>query len=191
MSYIFSAMLLISLICGAATGKLNETVTAAFDGAEFAVEFIISMLGTMCFWTGFLKIAEQSSMSRKAAKLLSPLINRLFKDESEKAKEYIALNMTANMLGMGNAATPMGINAMKEMEKTNPAPPLPSAGMRLLVAMNTASVQIMPTTILSLRAAAQSASPEKVIPLIWIASLGGFASAVISAKVMDKFKKRG
>lgn len=190
-SYIFSAMLLISLICGAATGKLNETVNAAFDGAEFAVGFIISMLGTMCFWTGFLKIAERSSISKKTAKLLSPLINRLFKDESEKSKEYIALNMTANMLGMGNAATPMGINAMKEMEKTNSTPTLPSSGMRLLVAMNTASVQIMPTTILSLRTAAQSASPEKIIPLIWIASLGGFASAVISAKAMDKFKKRG
>lgn len=189
MSYIFSAMLIISLVCGAVTGNISQTVTAAFDGAEFAVKFVISMSGVMCFWTGFLKIAERSGAAAKTAKLLSPLINLLFKGENEKAKEYIAMNMTANILGMGNAATPMGIAAMTEMEKNNFNPSVPSPNMRLLVAMNTASVQLIPTTILSLRAAANSNSPEMVIPLIWVVSMGGFLSVVFSSRLIGKHRK--
>ena len=183
MSYIFSAMLIASLICGFVTGNLDKTVAAAFDGANEAVQILISMAGVMCFWTGFLKITEKSGASFLLAKLLSPLVNWLFKGENEKAKEFIAMNMTANILGMGNAATPMGIKAMAELEKTNKLKEKPSKSMCMLVAMNTASIQLVPTTILSLRAAASSVSPERVIPLIWIASLGGFIAAVTAAKL--------
>lgn len=190
MSYIFSAMIIIALICGAATGKIDETVAAAFEGADAAVNTLLSMAGVMCFWTGFLKIAEKSSAAAKVAKLLSPFIKWLFKGENDKAREYIAMNMTANILGMGNAATPMGIKAMAELEKTNPVKEKPSKSMCMLVAMNTASIQLVPTTILSLRAAAGSASPESVMPLIWIASLGGFAAAVFAAKLKKTPQKR-
>lgn len=184
MNYIWSAMIIIALVCGAATGRLDATIAAAFEGADAAVKTLLSMAGVMCFWTGFLKIAEKSGAAAKVAKLLSPLVKWLFKGENDKAREYIAMNMTANILGMGNAATPMGIKAMTELEKTNPIKEKPSKSMCMLVAMNTASIQLVPTTILSLRAAAGSADPASVMPLIWIASLGGFVAAVVAVRVI-------
>ena len=183
MSYIFSAMIIISLFCGAMTGNIDKTITAAFEGADAAVKTLLSMAGVMCFWTGFLKIAEKSGAAFKLSKFLSPLVNRLFKSESKTAKEYISMNMTANILGMGNAATPMGIKAMAELEKTNKNGNKPSKSMCMLVAMNTASIQLVPTTILSLRAAAGSADPASVIPLTWISSLGGFIAAIVAVKL--------
>lgn len=186
MNYIFAAMIIISLICATVTGRLDATVTAAFEGADAAVQTLLSMAGVMCFWTGFLKIAENSGAASKAAKLLEPLVNWLFKGENKKAKEYISMNMTANILGMGNAATPMGIKAMEELEKTNPDKEKPSRSMKMLVAMNTASIQLVPTTILSLRAAAGSADAASVMPYIWAASAGGFIAAIAAVKLFHR-----
>ena len=183
MSYIFSAMIIISIICGIVTGNIDKTISAAFEGADYAVKTLISIAGVMCFWTGFLSIAQKSGASVFVEKLLSPFINWLFKGESEKAREYISMNMTANILGMGNAATPMGIKAMEELEKTNKLKDKPSKSMCILVAMNTASIQLIPTTVLSLRAASGSQNPAEIIPLIWLASAGGFLAAVMAAKL--------
>lgn len=183
MNYIFSGMIIISLICGAVTGQLNETVNAAFDGAGAAVKVMLSLAGTMCFWTGFLKIAERSGASRFMAYLFSPLVRLLFKNVSPKTAEYISMNMSANFLGTGNAATPMGIKAMNEMDKENPTPNTPTRNMCMLVAINTASLQFVPTTILALRSAAGSADPACIIIPVWIASLCGFSSAATAVKL--------
>ena len=190
MNYIWCAMIIFSLIVAALNGSLDATINAAFDGAKSSVEVVLSFAGVMCFWTGMLKIAEKSGISEKIEKLLNPVIKRLFPAASNDAKKYISMNMTANILGMGNAATPMGIKAMAELDKSNKNPLRASDDMCMLVVLNTTSFQLIPTTIIALRAAAGSAEPMSVIAPIWITSICSIAAAVAAVKVMTKFFKR-
>ena len=190
MNYIWCAMIIFSLIVAALNGSLDATVNAAFDGAKSSVEVVLSFAGVMCFWTGMLKIAEKSGISEKIEKLLNPLIKRLFPSASNDAKKYISMNMTANILGMGNAATPMGIKAMAELDKSNKNPLRASDDMCMLVVLNTTSFQLIPTTIIALRTAAGSAEPMLVIAPIWITSICSIIAAVTAVKVMTRFFKR-
>ena len=190
MNYIWCAMIIFSLIVAALNGSLDATVNAAFDGAKSSVEVVLSFAGVMCFWTGMLKIAEKSGISEKIEKLLNPLIKRLFPSASNDAKKYISMNMTANILGMGNADTPMGIKAMAELDKSNKNPLRASDDMCMLVVLNTTSFQLIPTTIIALRTAAGSAEPMLVIAPIWITSICSIIAAVTAVKVMTRFFKR-
>lgn len=183
MNYIWSGMIIISLICAAANGRLNETAAAALDGANASVTFLISLAGAMCFWNGFLKIAENSGAAGAVQRLLMPVVKRLFRDAPEKAREYITMNMSANLLGMGNAATPMGIKAMSELDKANKGSPHASKNMCMLVALNTASIQLIPSTILAIRQAAGAAEPASVVIPILAASFGGCIAAVTAVKL--------
>ncbi|MDO5398675.1 MAG: spore maturation protein [bacterium] len=183
MNYIWSGMIIISLICAAANGCLDETAAAALDGANASVTFLISLAGAMCFWNGFLKIAENSGASGAVRRLLMPAVQLLFRDAPEKAKEYITMNMSANLLGMGNAATPMGIKAMNELDKANGGALHASKNMCMLVAINTASIQLVPSTIMAIRQAAGAAEPASVVLPILIASFGGCAAAVTAVKI--------
>lgn len=187
MNYIWCGMILFSLIVAAATGRLDATVSAAFEGAQSSIEVILSFAGMMCFWTGMLKVAEKSGMAEKIQKLLNPIIKRLFPKADSEAKKYISMNLSANILGMGNAATPMGIKAMTALDKANKNPLRPSDEMCMLVVLNTTSFQLIPTTIISLRAAAGSQNPVSVIVPIWIASAVSIIIAVTAVKIMCRF----
>lgn len=189
MNYIWCAMIIFSLIVAAVNGKMDETVTAAFAGAQSSIEVALSFAGVMCFWTGILKIAEKSGVSDKVQKLLSPIIKTLFPKADDDAKKYISMNMTANILGMGNAATPMGIKAMTALDKRNKNPLYPSDEMCMLVVLNTTSFQLIPTTILALRTAAGSENPMSVILPIWITSAVSIIVAVTAVKVMCRLGK--
>lgn len=183
MNYIWSGMVIISLICAAFSGRLDETAAAALEGADASVKFLISLAGALCFWNGLLKIAEASGVSGAVRRLLMPVVKMLFKGAPEKAREYIAMNMSANLLGMGNAATPMGIKAMSELDKVNNKPLYASKHMCMLVALNTASIQLVPSTILAIRQAAGAANPESVVIPILAASFGGCLAAVTAVKI--------
>lgn len=187
MNYIWCGMIIFSLIVAAVNGKMDETITAAFAGAQSSIEVALSFAGVMCFWTGILKIAEKSGVSDKVQKLLSPIIKTLFPKADNDAKKYISMNMTANILGMGNAATPMGIKAMTALDKRNKNPLYPSDEMCMLVVLNTTSFQLIPTTIIALRTAAGSANPVSVILPIWITSAVSIIAAVTAVKVMCRF----
>ncbi|MCI5605260.1 MAG: spore maturation protein [Clostridia bacterium] len=189
MNYIWCGMILFSLIVAAISGTLNETVNAAFAGAQASVETVLSFAGVMCFWTGMLKLAEKSGISEKIEKLLSPVVRRLFKKTDSEARKYISMNITANMLGMGNAATPMGIKAMSALDKHNKNPLYPSDDMCMFVVLNTTSFQLIPTTIIALRAAASSQNPFSVILPIWITSAVSIIAAVTAVKIMCKFRR--
>lgn len=190
MNYIWSGMIIISLITAAATGRMSETVNAVFEGAATSVSTLISLAGILCFWTGIMKIAEKSGISAAICKLISPLVNRLFPNTGKKAKAHISMNMSANLLGMGNAATPMGMLAAEELDKENSTPSVPSDAMCMLVVLNTTSFQLMPTTILALRAAAGSQDPVSVIAPIWFASAVAVTAGVFSVKLMCRLRKR-
>lgn len=189
MNYIWCGMIIFSLVVAAATGRLDETITAAFTGAQSSVETALSFAGVMCFWTGLLKVAEKSGMSDKLQRLLNPVIKRLFPNADDEAKKFIGMNMTANILGMGNAATPMGIKAMTALDKLNKNPLYPSDDMCMLVVLNTTSFQLIPTTILALRSAAGSQDPMSVLVPIWIASTVSIVAAVTAVKVMCRFSR--
>ena len=188
-NYIWCAMIIISIIVSIFNGTVSETIDAAFEGAKSAVFTVLSFAGVMCFWTGIMKIAEKSGLSQKIEKLLRPIINFLFPNSGDEAKNYIAMNMSANLLGMGNAATPMGIKAMSCLDRENANPLYASDNMCMLVVLNTTSIQLIPTTIIALRAAASSADPFSIILPIWISSLTAVLSAVSLAKLYFGRKK--
>ena len=184
MNLIWSLMVIASLVTAALTGRMDETMNAVFEGASSAVSTLISFAGAMCFWTGIMKVAEKSGVSAVIRKIISPLVNRLFPSCSDKAKHYISMNMTANFLGMGNAATPMGMMAAQELDSENDNPLVPSAAMCMLVVINTTSFQLMPSTIIALRAAAGSLAPASVIVPIWLASAFAVTVGVFAVKIM-------
>ena len=180
-------MVIASIITSVFTGRVDETVNAIFEGASTAVSTLISFAGAMCFWTGIMKISEKSGVSDKICRFISPVISRLFPGASDTALRYISMNVTANILGMGNAATPMGMMAAQSLDSENPSPKKPSQNMCMLVVLNTTSFQLIPTTIISLRAAAGSLEPTSIIVPIWLASLFAVITGVIAVKLFSRF----
>lgn len=189
MNYIFPVMIIMSVIFSFIKGNCTEVLNAGLDGCKSAVETLLSFSAIMCFWSGILNVLKESGADKFINKLLSPLVNRLFPKSGTESRKYITLNITANMLGMGNAATPMGIKAMEALDKENNFSSFPSRNMCMLVAVNTTSIQLIPTTVISLRAAAQSADPSSVIPLIWITSVCSFLASVTAVSILHKKAK--
>lgn len=186
MNYIWGAMMLVSIIAAAATGRVDATVAAVFEGARSSVETLVALAGAMCFWTGLMKIAERSGISGFFARLLSPLMRLLFPGCGDKAREHISMNMTANLLGMGNAATPMGMLAAAELDKENPEPAVPSINLCMLVVLNTTAFQLVPSTMIALRSGAGSADAVSVIAPIWFASAVAVTVGALSVKLMGR-----
>lgn len=190
MNYIWGGMILISIITSVFTGRIDVTVNSIFEGASTAVTTLISFAGAMCFWTGIMKIAEKTGISKTLCRIISPIINFLFPGCSQKAKSYISMNVTANILGMGNAATPMGMLASEELDRENNTPDHPSDPMCMLIVLNTTSFQLIPTTIIAMRAASGSVNPVSVIVPIWFASAVSVIIGVISVKLWCRIKRR-
>lgn len=186
LSHIWFCLILASILCAACTGRLPQLSSAVMDGAQSAVELSLSLLGSMCLWLGFLRIAEESGLSARLARVLSPVIDRLFPEyrNDREIQGKICLNLSANLLGLGNAATPLGLAAMQAMQSRNPSP-LPTNGMVLFVVINTASLQLLPINAAALRAAAGSSAPFAFLPQVWLTSLGSLAVCVLACKAME------
>ena len=184
-SYIWFLMVIISFICALFTGKMESLSKSILDGADSAVRLIISMAGVMCLWTGIMKIADRSGMTEKISKAMSPLLSKIMPEYSpdSPAMKAVSANITANILGLGNAATPFGIAAMREMQKTNKLGSLPNNSMIMFVVINTASLQIIPTTVAALRQAAGSAEPYSILLHIWFTSLFTLVFGIVTAKI--------
>lgn len=182
MNCIWGIMVISSIVTAVITGHTDETVNAVFEGAQSAVTTLISFSGAMCFWTGIMKISERSGISDIVRRIISPAVMRLFPNASDSALRCISMNLTANILGMGNAATPMGMLAAQELDKENPNPSVPSRNMCMLVTLNTTSFQLVPSTIIALRAAAGSANASSVIAPIWFTSAAAVCIGIISVK---------
>lgn len=184
MNFIWSGMIIISLIFAGINGRLDQTISAAFSGAEGAVSAVAAMAGVFCFWSGLLNVAQTGGFSEVIAKIINPVLKIVFPrlKRDGRALSAITMNVAANLMGMGNAATPAGIEAMCELDKLNGNSPYASDEMCMLVVINTASIQLIPTTIISLRAAAGSQNPAGVIIPIWISSAVSLISAVCVMK---------
>lgn len=186
-------MLVLSIICAAATGRMEQLSQAAAEGTDKAVRLLISMTGSMCLWCGLMKIADRSGATGLLSKLFSPVIERLMPDvrRDSAAMRAVSANITANFLGLGNAATPLGIAAMKELHKTNTLKDAPSSSMIVFVVINTASIQLIPSTIAALRQAAGSASPYSILPYVWLSSALALIGGLCAAKLLSVRTRSG
>lgn len=174
-------MVVAAFLCAVMTGHIEELSSAAATGADKSIQLLLSMAGVMCLWSGMMKIAEQSGLTRGMAQVLSPLLCRLMPDyaKESRAMQAVCANVTANIFGLGNAATPLGILAMKEMQKENRSLRTPNRSMTMFVVLNTASVQLMPTTIAALRQAAGSETPYAILVPVWLSSIGALTVGIL------------
>lgn len=188
LNYIWGGMIILSLVVAVLTGRVEQTAAAAAEGAAASIESCISLLGIMCLWTGLSKIGERAGLIKVFAKLLKPLTKLLFPrlDPESPAVGSIVMNMVANLFGMGNAATPLGIRAIGELDKLNPNKKTASDEMCMFVVINTASLQLLPATLISLRQAFGSANPGEVIVPVWIVSICALVVGVVVAKLLER-----
>ena len=179
-------MILLSIITGAAGGTMAAVSTAAMNGCGQAVQLVISLAGTICLWSGVMGIADRSGLTDALGRAFRPLNRLLFRelDPDGPAVKAISMNMAANLLGLGNAATPLGIAAMKELEKVNRRPGTASQAMVTFVVLNTASLQLLPTTNAYLRLAAGSKEPMEILPAVWLASTVSIVTGVLMTRLL-------
>ena len=167
-------------------GNLETVNTEIFDSVNDAVSLSLDLLGSMCLWCGIMKIAQNTSLISKFTKLLNPIINFLFPEikENKQAKEEIAMNLTANIMGIGNAATPLGLKAMETLQKENKDKTTLSNSMIMLIVLNTASLQIIPTTIIAIRVSLESKNPTEIIVPVWIATICAAITGITVVKLL-------
>lgn len=188
MNFIWFFIIFISIVVGAMTGRLNDVVNSILTGAQTSIQIVISIMGIMAFWLGIMKIAEKSGIVEFISKLLKPIAKWLFPEipENNKAIGDVAMNFSANALGLANAATPIGIRAMEAMQKINIDKNSASNPMCTFLAMNTAGFQLVPATAIAILAANGAKNPtEIIIPTIIVTSIT-FILAVTLAKIMQK-----
>lgn len=188
MNFIWFFIIFISIIVGAFTGKLNDVVNAILTGAQNSIQIVISIMGIMVFWLGIMKIAEKSGIVEFVSKLLKPIAKFLFPEipDNNKAIGDIAMNFSANALGLANAATPIGIKAMEELQKLNKDKNSASDPMCTFLAMNTAGFQLIPATVIAILAANGAKNPTEIIAPTLIVTSIAFISAIIMAKVLKR-----
>ena len=186
---VWAAMIAVSVLCACATGRMQQLSEAVLAGAGNAVQLILGMMGMMCAWTGLRKIADAGGLTAILSHVLGPVLRRLFPaypPESPAAKA-ICMNITANLLGLGNAATPMGLAAMKEMAAQNHGSKVANNSMVMFVVLNTASLQLIPTFMGTLRAQYGSTTPFDILPAVWVVSAIALAAGLLAAKLMEGF----
>lgn len=190
MKYIITGLIVLAFIFSLISGRTAEVSTAFLEECGSAVELAFSLIGIMCLWSGIMNVAQGAGLTEKLAKLFSPILSRLFKGlkRNGNALRFIALNLTANLLGLGNASTPFGIAAMKEIEKEerSTAPEKASHNMILFTVMNTASLQIIPATVAAIRLRNGSENPMEILPCVWIASCLSLTAAIAAASLFRR-----
>lgn len=182
MAVIWTAMVVLSIVCGLATGNAQAVSSAALEGAAAAVELSLSMAGVLCLWMGVMEIMKRSGLSAVLSRLLAPLLRRLYPNFAgeKKVMDCISANVSANLLGLGNAATPLGLQAAREMSRRTPG--VASDDLCMLVVCNTASIQLIPTTVAGVRLAAGCANPFDILPAVWLASVLSVCAGIAAAK---------
>ena len=186
MAAIWTGMVVISILCGLATGNGPAVGAAALEGAGAAVDLCLAMAGVLCLWMGVMEIMKRSGLSAGLSRLLRPLLGRLYPEfaRDREVMDCISANVSANLLGLGNAATPLGIQAAQKMSRRRPG--VACDGMCMLVVCNTASIQLIPTTVASVRAAAGSSSPFDILPAVWLASALSVGVGISACKLFAR-----
>ncbi len=179
-------MILASILCGLATGRGPEVAAAAVEGTSAAVQLALSIAGMLCLWTGVMEVMRQSGLADKLSKLLAPVLRRLFPQAARDrdTMDSISANVSANLLGLGSAATPLGLEAARRLARSSPG--VASDNLCMLVVCNTASIQLIPTTVASVRAAEGCQTPFDILPAVWLASALSVGVGIIACKIFAK-----
>ncbi len=188
LNYIWLALVLLAVAIGGWNDRLKDVTDGAFDGAKTAVTIALGLIGIMALWLGVMRLAERAGLVQRIARTLRPIMRRLFPDvpADHPAMGSMLMNMAANMLGLGNAATPLGLRAMRDLETLNPHPGSATNAMCTFLAINTSSVQLIPTTAIAILVAAGSHRPTAIVGTALIATLCAASVAIISVKLLEK-----
>lgn len=188
MNYIFYFLIIFSIIFGIINGRTQEVVNAILEGADISVKIALSLIGIMAFWLGIMRIAEKAGLVQLIAKLIKPITKWLFKDvpPENPAIGNIALSVSANALGLTNAATPIGLKVMKDLQELNDEKDTASDAMCMFLGMNTAGFQLIPATVIAVLVAVGSKNPTEVIVPTFIVTSVAFISAILLAKLFQR-----
>ena len=191
LNIIWPVFIIISYIYAVISGNIEQVNTEIFNSANNAVTLSINLLGAMCLWCGLMKIVQSTGLIKRFTRVLEPIIKWLFPEikEDEKAKQEIAMNITANILGIGNAATPLGLKAMQTLQESNKEKHTLSNSMAMLIVLNTASLQLIPTTIIAIRVAEGAQNPTEILIPVWIATICAAIAGILAVKLFIKIGK--
>jgi len=193
LNIIWPIFIIISYGYAMLNGNMESINNAIFESTENAVNLTITLFGTMCLWNGLMEIAANTNLINRLTKLLRPIVNFLFKGtkNNRKIREEISMNMVANMLGLGNAATPLGLKAMQSMQEENHDKKRLTDDMATFIILNTASIQIIPTTVIAIRLSLGSLEPTKIIFAVWFSTICAAIVGIVVTKLCIKFKIGG
>ncbi len=191
MKWVLAILAAASLLFGAVNGTMDCVAQSILGESAKTVTLVLTLAGGMCLWSGLLQIAKDSGITDFIARLLKPLIRLIFHGVTltSRARELICINMTANLLGLGNAATPAGIEAMKELQDPK-SPDRATDGMILLTVLNTASIQLIPTTVAMLRLYHGANNPFDILPAVFIVSFSSAAVVILFARVLNRIRRQ-
>lgn len=183
MTVIWTGMVVLSILCGLATGRGPAVASAAVEGASAAVQLALSIAGMLCLWTGVMEVMRRSGLADGLSRLLAPVLRRLFPQAARDrdTMDSISANVSANLLGLGSAATPLGLEAARRLARRSPG--TASNDLCMLVVCNTASIQLIPTTVASVRAAEGCAAPFDILPAVWLASTLSVGVGILACKI--------
>lgn len=185
---IWPAFIILSFVYAIFNGNIEEFNNSIFTSCAQTVDLILKLFGTMCLWNGLMKIVQETSLIKKLTKFISPLMKFLFPTMKKEDKEYkeITINIIANLLGIGNAATPLGLKAMQTMQEKNPQKDRITDSMAMFIVLNTASIQLIPSTVIAVRASLGSVNPSQIIVPVWIATIAADVAGIIASKILMK-----
>lgn len=191
LNIVWPIFIVISFAFAIFSGNLDALNTSIFESTQEAITLSITLFGTMCLWNGIMKIASETTLMKKLTHLLTPIIHFLFPElkEDTDTKNAISMNIVANILGLGNAATPLGIKSMKAMQEKNENKEVLTNSMATLIVLNTASIQIIPTTVIAIRSSLGSSNPTSIIFPVWVATICAAVAGVTATKLFIKFGK--
>lgn len=187
MDVVLTGFALLSVLFALVFGKMDVLSAAVMESGTEAVDLCLTLCGAMMLWGGIMEVAKKSGLTTKAARLFCPILRHLFPDVAphSEAMEAISLNVTANLFGLGNAATPLGIAAMKKLQ-SNPANTTATSSMVRFVMLNTASIQLLPTTVAILRQSAGSNHPLEILPAVWLSSIGSVVIGFLACMLLER-----
>ena len=190
LNVIWPIFIIISFIYALITGNVEKVSNGIFDSASSAVELTLTFFGTICLWNGIMNIAKKTTLMSKLTKILQPAIKFLFPElkHNEQAKEEISMNVVANLLGLGNAATPLGLKAMETMQKENTKKDTLTNSMAMFIVLNTSYLQLITTNVIAIRSSIGSIAPSSIILQVWGATIIAAAVGITATKIlMRKF----
>lgn len=190
LNILWPVFIIISIAYAIFFGNIENLNNSIFESAENAVNLTLTLLGMTCLWSGIMEVASKTQIIEYLSKILKPITKKLFSNLNEKAYNNIIMNISANILGLGNAATPLGLKAMNELQKENDNKDELSDNMMMLIVLNTASLQIIPTTIIAIRSSLGSTNPTKIIFPVWISTICAAVVGIVCTKIVIKCTKK-